>query len=68
MKYAQKRGLFVMFEEWEVDGIAPFTFVDYEAREHEFHVHAFHAFPESTTLLKTQSIFEVGPARSPEIF
>lgn len=68
MKYAQKRGLFVMFDDWEVDGIAPFTFIDYEAREHEFHVHAFHAFPDSTTLLKTQSIFEVGPARSPELF
>jgi len=68
MKYAQKRGLFVMFDDWEVDGIAPFTFIDYEAREHEFHVHAFHAFPDSTTLLKTQSIFEVGPARNPELF
>jgi len=67
MKYAQKRGLFVMFDEWEVDGIAPFTFIDYEAREHEFHVHAFHAFPDSTTLLKTQSIFEVGPARYPDV-
>jgi hypothetical protein len=68
MKYAQKRGLFMSFDDWEVGGIAPFTFIDYEAREHEFHVHAFHAFPDSTTLLKTQSIFEVGPARHPEIF
>lgn len=68
MKYAEKRGLFVMFDDWEVGGIAPFTFIDYEAREHEFHVHAFHAFPDSTTLLKTQSIFEVGPARHPDIF
>lgn len=65
MKYAQKRGLFMMFDEWRTEGIAPFTFVDFEAREHEFHVHAFHAFPEASTLLKTQSIFEVGPARRP---
>ncbi len=66
MKYAQKRGLFVPFDECESGGIAPFTFMDYEAREREFHVHAYHAFPESTTLLKTQSIFEVGPSRDPD--
>ncbi|MEZ6084820.1 MAG: DUF2617 family protein [Phycisphaerae bacterium] len=68
MKYAQKRGIFMMFDEWQNDGIAPFTFVDYEAREQELHVHAFHAFPDSTTLLKTQSIFEIGPAREPNFF
>lgn len=68
IKYAQKRGLFVMFDEWENDGIVPFTFIDFEAREKEFHVHAFHAFPESTTLLKTQSIIEIGPARGESFF
>lgn len=64
-KYAERRGLFQIFEETESDGLVPFTFIDYEAREREFHVHAFHAFPDSTTLLKTQSIFEVGPAEQP---
>ena len=68
MRYAQKKGLFVAFDEWESDGLSPFTFIDYEAREREFHVHAFHAFPDSTTLLKTQSIFEVGPSRHPGFF
>lgn len=58
--FAQSRGLYVPFEEWTHDGITPFTFVDFDARDHEFHVHAFHTFPEETTLLKTQSIFEVG--------
>jgi hypothetical protein len=58
--YARDRGLFVSFEEWSHDGLAPFTFVDLDARDHEFHVHAFHAFPEDLTLLKTQSIFEIG--------
>lgn len=58
--YAQNRGVFVPFEEWAHQGLAPFTFVDYDARDHEFHVHAFHAFPEELTLLKTQSIFEIG--------
>jgi hypothetical protein len=67
IKYAEKRGLFEVFGEWESDGMAPFTFIDFEARERELHIHAFHAFPGSTTLLKTQSIFEVGPARDPEL-
>ena len=58
--YAQNRGLYVPFEEWTHDGMAPFTFIDFDARDHEFHVHAFHAYPEELTLLKTQSIFEVG--------
>ncbi len=61
VRYAQKRGMFYSFGEWEYDGLEPFTFVDFEAREREFHVHAFHAFPEELTLLKTQSIFEIAP-------
>jgi len=58
--YAQNRGLFLSFDEWSHDGLAPFTFIDFDARDHEFHVHAFHAYPEELTLLKTQSIFEIG--------
>lgn len=58
--YAQNRGLYVPFEEWTHDNLVPFTFIDFDARDHEFHVHAFHAYPEELTLLKTQSIFEVG--------
>lgn len=58
--YARNRGLFVQFDEWTHEGLAPFSFVDCDARDHEFHVHAFHAFPEELTLVKTQSIFELG--------
>ena len=61
--YAQNRGIFVSFDEWTHDGLAPFSFVDFDARDHELHIHAFHAFPEDLTLLKTQSIFEIGPRR-----
>ena len=61
--YAQNRGLFVSFKEWTYEGLAPFSFIDFDARDHEFHVHAFHAFPEDLTLLKTQSIFEIGRRR-----
>ena len=57
--YARDRGLYVAFEDWTHEGLAPFSFVDFDARDHEFHVHAYHAFPEELTLLKTQSIFEV---------
>ena len=60
--YAQNRGIFVSFDEWAVDDLAPFTFIDCDARDNEFHVHAFHAYPEELTLLKTQSIFEIGAA------
>jgi hypothetical protein len=63
VRYAQKRGMFQSFDDWETDGLAPFTFVDFEAREREFHVHAFHAFPDELTLLKTQSIIEFVPPR-----
>lgn len=61
--HAQNRGLFVPFPEWGHDGLAAFTFINFDARDHEFHVHAFHAFPEEVTLLKTQSIFEIGKPR-----
>lgn len=58
--YAQNRGLLVTFDDMASDGLAPFSFVDFDARDHELHIHAFHAFPEELTLLKTQSIFEIG--------
>lgn len=62
-RYGKARGMFQSFDEWESDGLAPFTFIDFEAREREFHVHAYHAFPEGQTLLKTQAIFEVATER-----
>lgn len=58
--HAQSRELFVSFDEWAYEGLAPFSFIDYDARDHEFHVHSFHAYAEEQTLLKTQSIFEIG--------
>ncbi len=61
--YARNRGLYVDFEEWTHEGLAPFSFIDFDARDHEFHVHAFHTFPDELTLLKTQSIFEIGKPR-----
>jgi len=59
LHYARNRGLLVEFDKWTHDGLVPFTFIDFDARDSEFHVHAFHVFPEEMTLLKTQSIFEI---------
>ncbi|MGB9623242.1 MAG: DUF2617 family protein [Phycisphaerae bacterium] len=60
VRYGSNRGMFLSFEEWADNGPEPFTFLDYELRDSEFHVQAFHAFPADCTILKTQSIFEIG--------
>ena len=64
VRHASKRGIFRTFDDWTgEDGLQPFTFIDFESRDEEFHVHAFHAFPEDLTILKMQSIFEAPNAR-----
>ncbi|MCG3136524.1 MAG: hypothetical protein HJJLKODD_00358 [Phycisphaerae bacterium] len=64
MRHGQKRGILATFPDWSNSELVPFTFIDYEARENELHIHAFHAFPDELTLLKTQSIVELGPRSS----
>ncbi len=56
---ADQRGLFVPFPQWASNSVAPFTYVDYEAKPGQLHVFAYHAFPEERTLIRTQSIFEL---------
>ncbi len=55
-----KQGLFVPFPMWMSNTLTPFTYINYEAKPNELHVLAFHAFPEALTIVKTQSIFELG--------
>ena len=55
-----QRGLFVPFPTWRTRSLIPFSFIDYEARSNELHLFSFHAFPEDLTIVKTQSIFELG--------
>jgi hypothetical protein len=55
-----QRGLFVPFPMWMSRGLTPFTYIDYSAKPNELHVFAFHAFPEDLTIIKVQSIFELG--------
>jgi hypothetical protein len=67
LAYAGTRGMLVRFDDWtEGDSLVPFTFIDFEARDRELHVQSFHAFPADYTIVKTQSIVEVGarPAAS----
>ncbi len=59
LRHAVKRGGFHAYEDWAEGDLVPFTYIDHEARDAEFHVHAFHAFPQERTLVKTQSIFEI---------
>ena len=62
MNYGSARGLVVRFEDWaDEENLVPFSFINWELRDREMHVQAFHAFPADYTILKTQSIFEVGP-------
>ena len=65
LRYGRRRGVSFEFEEWESEeGLVPFSFVDFEAREREFLIHAYHVFPVDQTILKTQSIFEISATGS----
>jgi hypothetical protein len=59
LRHALKRGCCCLYDDWADGDLVPFTYIDHEARNAEFHVHAFHAFPQERTLVKTQSIFEM---------
>lgn len=59
LRHAEKRGCFRSYHAWAEGGLTPFTYIDHEARDREFHVHAFHAYPHERTLIKTQSIIEL---------
>lgn len=65
IRYAVNRGMLAQFDDWTAEeNLVPFTFIDFEARDRELHVQAFHAFPADYTILKTQSILEVGGKRA----
>ncbi len=62
LRYGQKRGWLHVYDQWSDGDLSPFTCIDCEARDAEFHVHAFHAFPGERTIVKTQTIFELPKA------
>lgn len=59
LRHTEKRGWFQAYQNWAEGDLIPFTYIDHEARDSEFHVHAFHAYPLERTLVKTQSIIEL---------
>ncbi|MBU0640504.1 MAG: DUF2617 family protein [Planctomycetes bacterium] len=59
VRHATKRGWFHEYDQWSDGDLMPFTYIDHEARDREFHIHAFHSYPLERTLIKTQSIFEL---------
>jgi hypothetical protein len=59
IRHAAKRGFYHSYPQWADAELTPFTLIDHEARDAEFHLYAYHAFPAERTIVKTQSIFEL---------
>ena len=57
-RFARNRGVFVKFQEQQIDGLQPFCYIDFEARQKELHIHTFAAYPDQVTMIKTQSLFD----------
>jgi hypothetical protein len=57
-RFARNRGVFVNFPDQAVGGLEPFSYIDFEARKSELHIHTFHAYPDQITIIKTQSLFD----------
>ncbi len=57
-RFARNRGLFVKFPDFEMGGLQPFCYIDFEARRGELHIHTFAAYPDQVTMIKTQSLFD----------
>jgi len=57
-RFANNRGIFTKFPQSAVAGLEPFSYIDFEARRDELHLHTFHAFPDKVTIIKTQSLVE----------
>ncbi len=55
-RFARNRGLFVKYPEMASGGLEPFSYIDFEARKNELHLHTFHAYPDQITIIKTQSL------------
>ena len=62
----KKRGLLVTHPPIGPGQTAPLSYIDYEARVEELHVHTFHTLPEEHTFIKSQSLFKLKPAAAHE--
>lgn len=61
LRHAERRGWFVQYEKAGDCDLFPFSYVDHDARDGEFHIHAFHVYPVERTIVKSQSIIELPP-------
>jgi len=57
--FSRNRGMYVRFPKNESTDLLAFSYVDFEARRNELHVHTFHGYPEQGTIIKTQSLIAV---------
>ncbi|MBK9128399.1 MAG: DUF2617 family protein [Phycisphaerales bacterium] len=65
LRHAERRGWFHLYENLADGEMTPFSYIEHEARDSEFHVHAFHAYPQERTIVKTQTIIELPPPPQP---
>lgn len=56
---AQKQGILVPFPQWQTTEHVPFCHVDYHVTPNSLHALAYHVFPAETTVIKTQTLFEL---------
>ena len=57
-RFSRNRGVFTSFPNANAEGLEPFSYIDFEARKDELHIHSFHAYPDQVTVIKTQSLFD----------
>ncbi len=57
--FSRNRGIFVKYPKSENNGLQPFCYIDYEARQTELHMHTFAGYPDQQTIIKTQSLFDL---------
>jgi len=57
-------GTFVTYPKWTTNkgknSMTPFSYITCDSRPNGLHIMTFHAYPSATTIIKTQSIFELG--------
>jgi hypothetical protein len=57
-------GTLVTYPQWTINkgqnSMTPFSYITCDSRPNGLHIMTFHAYPDETTIIKTQSIFELG--------
>ncbi len=62
----ETHGTLVTYPQWTTakidnkDPMTPFSYITCDSRPNGLHIMTFHAYPTETTIIKTQSIFELG--------